>query len=159
MKPRIHLVVVREDGRYSEIESCDPVTSEMLDAAEDLLETLTTGKRPPLKGLYDVCARAFNTSRDDAKERILAAMYGMSETKIQAKAESRGSVIARLITTRRERNDAYAEVVRWMDAEGFRHDSPKNEEAPGWSRHIRAQVAYGYAIRNLEAWLDAEIGE
>ena len=159
MKTRIHLLVEREDGHHWEIESDDPVTPAMLDAAEDLAETLTTGERPPPKGLYDVCAKAFNTSRDDAKERIVAAAYGMSATKIEAKAESRGSVFARLITTRRESNEAHSEVVSWMDEEGARRGtSPKNEEAPAWSRYTRAQIAYGYAIRNLEAWLDAEIG-
>ena len=159
MKIRIHLVVERDDGRRSEIESGASVTPEMLDAAEDLLETLTTGERPPLKGLYDLCAKAFSTSRDDAKERIVAAAYGMSETKIEAKSESRGSVLARLITTRRESNEAHSEVVSWMDEEGARRGtSPKNEEAPAWGRYTRAQIAYGYAIRNLEAWLDAEIG-
>ena len=159
MKTRIHLVVEREDGTSSNIESDKPVTPEMLDAAEDLRITLTTGTRPPSKGLYDVCATAFNTSRDDAKERIVAASYGMSSMKIEARAQSRGSVIAGLVTARRERRDAYAEVVSWMDEEGARRGtSPKNEEAPAWDRYTRAQIAYGYAIRHLEAWLDAEIG-
>lgn len=159
MKPRIYLVVEREDGRCSEIENGASITPAMMNAAEDLLETLTTGERPPLKGLYDLCAKAFNTSRDDAKERIVAAMYGMSETKIQTQAESRGQVIARLVTARREQRDAHAEVVSWMDAARFRSGtSPKNEEAPAWGRYTRAQIVYGYAIRNLEAWLDAEIG-
>jgi hypothetical protein len=160
MKSRIYLVIARPDGRESvaEIEG-DPITEPMRDAAEDLLETLTTGERPPLKGLYDLCAQAFNTSRDDAKERIAAAAYGMSETKIQAKSEGRGAVLARLLTTRRERSAAHAEVVSWMDDEGARRGtSPRNEEAPGWGRFTRAEIAYGYAIRNLEAWLDAEIG-
>ena len=157
MKPRIHLTVQREDGRISEIESGDPVTPQMLDAAEDLLETLTTGERPPPKGLYDVCAKAFNTSRDDAKERIVAAAYGMSETRIEAKAEKRDTVLARLIAARRERNAAHHAVVGWMDDEGFRRGtSPRNEEAPGWDRFTRAEIAYGYAIRNLEAWLDGQ---
>ena len=77
VKPRIRLVVERADGRRSEIETGDQVTQDMLDVAEDLLHTLTTGDRPPLKGLYELCAKAFGTTRDDAKERILAAAYGM----------------------------------------------------------------------------------
>ena len=158
MKPRIRLVVEREDGRCSEIESGASCTPEMLDAAEDLLETLTTGERPPLKGLYDLCATAFSTSRDDAKERIVAAAYGMSATRIQAKADTRDTALARLIAARRERNAAHHAVVGWMDDEGFRRGtSPKNEEAPGWDRFTRAETAYGDAIRNLEAWLDGKV--
>jgi len=78
LKPRIHLILERPDGRYSNIEiEGDPVTDDMLDVAEDLLTTLTTGDRPPLKGMYELCATAFGTTRDDAKERLLAAMFGM----------------------------------------------------------------------------------
>lgn len=77
MKPRIHLVVERADGRCSNIEiGGDPVTSDMLDAAEDLLHALTTGDRPPPKGLYEACALAFGTTREDAKKRLIGAIYG-----------------------------------------------------------------------------------
>lgn len=77
MKQRIYLVVERADGRQSTAEiHGDPVTEPMLEAAEDLLETLTTGERPPIKGLYDLCATAFGTTRENAKKRLLAAMYG-----------------------------------------------------------------------------------
>lgn len=80
MKPRIHLVVERPDGRRSDANIVgDPVTPAMLDAAEDLIHTLTTGERPPLKGLYDLCAIAFGTTREDAKERLLGASYGMDK--------------------------------------------------------------------------------
>lgn len=60
MKPRIYLVVERSDGRKStaEIEG-DPITGPMIEAAEDLLHTLTTGERPVMQNLYDVCAKAF----------------------------------------------------------------------------------------------------
>jgi hypothetical protein len=78
MKPSIYLVVERPDGRRSEAEiEGDPVTRDMLDAAEDLLSTLTTGDRPAIKGLYELCAKAFGTTHEDAKERLLAAAYGM----------------------------------------------------------------------------------
>ena len=77
MKPRIRLVVERTDGRRSSIEiDGDSITSAMLDAAEDLIDTLTTGERPPPKGLYDLCATAFGTTREDAKKRVLGALYG-----------------------------------------------------------------------------------
>lgn len=85
MKPRIHLVVERADGRRSEITSGEQVTDDMLAVAEDLLHTLTTGDRPPLKGLYELCAKAFGTTRDDAKERLMAAMYGMDKTAFDGK--------------------------------------------------------------------------
>lgn len=87
MKPlthRIHLLFDHPDGRQSktEVEGA-MVTSDMLDSAEDLLHTLTTGERPLLKNLYDVVARAFGTTREDAKERVTAAAYGMSSPKIE----------------------------------------------------------------------------
>lgn len=90
-RPQIHLVIERADGRRSEAEiSGTPVTSDMLDAAEDLLHTLTTGERPVIKNLYDLAARAFGTTREDAKERITAAAYGMTSPKI----EQRGRITA-----------------------------------------------------------------
>ena len=77
MKPHIHLVVKRPDGRCSDVKiSGDPVTPAMLDAAEDLLHTLSTGDRRLPKDFYDMMARAFDTTRDDAKKRIVGAMYG-----------------------------------------------------------------------------------
>jgi hypothetical protein len=84
MKPKIHLVLSRPDGHRSEIEiTGDPVTATMLDAAEALFETLTTGEPAPLpKGFYDLVAQAFNTKRDDAKRRLLGAMYGKRGKKI-----------------------------------------------------------------------------
>jgi hypothetical protein len=80
VKPRIHLVVDRPNGHHSDIKiDGDPVTTEMLDAAEDLLHTLMTGERPPPKGLYDLCATAFGTTREDAKKRLIGAIYGKRE--------------------------------------------------------------------------------
>jgi hypothetical protein len=77
MKPRIYLVVRRPDGRLSDIKiDGDLVTPDMLDSAEDLVHTITIGERPVLEGLYDLCALAFSTTREDAKERMLAAIYG-----------------------------------------------------------------------------------
>ena len=48
----------------------------MLESAEDLLQTLTTGERPPPKGMYELCAAAFGVARDEAKQRLMAAAYG-----------------------------------------------------------------------------------
>lgn len=82
MKPRIHLIVERTDGRGSNMEieiSGESVTADMLDVADDLLHTLTTGERPVLKGFYELCANAFGTTRDDAKKRLLGALYGRKE--------------------------------------------------------------------------------
>jgi len=77
MKTHIHLIVERPDGHRSVAEIiATPVTSAMLEAAEDLLHTLTTGERPPPKGLYELCALAFGTTRQDAKKRLLGAAYG-----------------------------------------------------------------------------------
>ena len=88
MRPRIRLVLERPDGHCSEAEiEGAPVTSAMLDSAEDLLHTLTTGERPILKNLYDLVARAFGTSREDAKERITAAAHGMSRGAFDALKE------------------------------------------------------------------------
>jgi hypothetical protein len=157
MKPLIYLVVERPDGHRSEAEiEGDPVTANMLASAEDLLHTLTTGERPVLENLYETCATAFGTTRDDAKERLIAAMHGMQAPKIEARSNTRRQIFARLASTRRERNEAHAEVTSWMEAEGRRGKHHQNSEAPGWERFTRAEIAYGYAIRALEAWLDGE---
>lgn len=51
----------------------------MLDTAEDLPHALTTGDRAPPKGLYELCALAFGTTHEDAKERLLGTVYGKRE--------------------------------------------------------------------------------
>jgi hypothetical protein len=85
MKPRIRLLIERPDGRRSEAEiEGAPITSDMLDSAEDLLHTLTTGERPIIKNLYEVVAQAFGTTREDAKERIIAATYGAKKLDVGA---------------------------------------------------------------------------
>jgi len=78
-RARIHLSLRRPDGSRSEITETFNVLPAMLESAEDLLHTLTTGERPPPKGLYELCAKAFGTTREDAKERMVAAAYGMGE--------------------------------------------------------------------------------
>ena len=77
-RARIHLSLQQPDGRRSEITETFNVTPAMLESAEDLLHTLTTGERPPPKGFYELCATAFGTTRDDAKECLLRAMYSKS---------------------------------------------------------------------------------
>lgn len=82
MKPHIRLLLQRPGGHRSEAEiEGAPVTIDMIDSAEDLLHTLTTGERPVIKNLYDLVARAFGTTREDAKERITAAAHGMTKEK------------------------------------------------------------------------------
>lgn len=82
--PLIRLRVERPDGRSSETETAgEAVTSAMIDAAEDLRHTLTTGDRPVIKNLYDLVAQAFSTTHADAKERLTAATYGMSSQRIE----------------------------------------------------------------------------
>ena len=77
MKPRIYLAVQRASGHCSEVDTGDrDVSPEMLDSAEDLLHTVATGERSLPAGLYDLCASAFGTDREDAKKRLLGAMYG-----------------------------------------------------------------------------------
>lgn len=85
MNPRICLVIERVDGRQSEAQiEGSKITSDMLDAAEDLLHTLTTGERPVVQNLYDLVARAFGTTREKAKKRIIAAAYGMPAQMIES---------------------------------------------------------------------------
>jgi hypothetical protein len=68
--------MIRPNGHGSEIEiEGGDVTTIMLEVAEELLTTLTTGERPPLTGLYDLCARAFGTTREDAKQKLTLAVY------------------------------------------------------------------------------------
>lgn len=81
VRPQISLVLVRPDSCP---DSPTPniqiggnrVTPVMLGAAEDLLHTLTTGERRLPSDLYEVIARAFSVTRDDAKGRVLLALYG-----------------------------------------------------------------------------------
>jgi hypothetical protein len=75
--PYIKIVFARENGHRSEgTITGEKVTPAMLEAAEDLITTLDTGERPPLKGLYDTLALAFGTTREDAKKRFTGACYG-----------------------------------------------------------------------------------
>ena len=88
MRPEIRLSMKRPDGHpdgHSTISADimvvgDEVTPAILDAAEDLRHTIETGEHALPKDLYDTCARAFGTSRDDAKKRLLAAIYGKAST-------------------------------------------------------------------------------
>jgi hypothetical protein len=81
--PRISLVVQRPDGSRSvHVVRGDAVRPPILEAAEDLVQTITTGERPPPKGLYELCARAFGTTRDDAKLRIVGAIYGLQSARV-----------------------------------------------------------------------------
>ena len=75
-RARIHLSLQQPDGRRSEITSTYNVTPAMLESAEDLLQTLTTGERPPPKGIYELCSTAFDVPREEAKLRLIAAAYG-----------------------------------------------------------------------------------
>jgi hypothetical protein len=75
--PRIFLVVERPNRHLSiGVVEGARITASMREAAEDLLHTIATDERLLPKDLYDLIARAFCTTRDDAKERILAACYG-----------------------------------------------------------------------------------
>lgn len=77
LKPQIRLALVHPDSLTASIQiDGSRVTPTMLEAAEDLLHTLTTGERQLPKDLYGDVARAFGTSRNDAKERVLLASYG-----------------------------------------------------------------------------------
>jgi hypothetical protein len=84
----VHLSLQRPDGSRSEITAAlNGVTQDMLEAAEDLLQTLTTGERPPPKGLYELCATAFGLPRDEVKRRLTAAAYGMGKDVFDARKE------------------------------------------------------------------------
>ncbi len=79
MTPKIHLALIRSNAHASVLRVDTGITPEMLDVAEELVHVLTTGERLPPKvfeGLYDLCATAFGTSRDEAKRRLMLAMYG-----------------------------------------------------------------------------------
>lgn len=81
VRPQIHLILVRPDSPpdnppASALMGGTRVTPVMLEAAEDLLHTLSTGERRLPRDLYEVVARAFTTTREDAKARILLAIYG-----------------------------------------------------------------------------------
>jgi hypothetical protein len=77
----IRLVLERPNGHCSESSATGiTVTGVMIEVAEELLETMSTGERPPLKGLYEWVALAFGTTREDAKLRLCGAAYGKADT-------------------------------------------------------------------------------
>jgi len=81
VRPQISLVLVRPDNAPDRAPSSIQIggnraTAAMLDAAEDLFHTLTTGERTLPRDLYEVVARAFGVTRDDAKKQLLRAAYG-----------------------------------------------------------------------------------
>ena len=86
-RARIQLSLQQPDGRRSEITSTYNVTPVMLQAAEDLLETLTTGERPLARGLYDLCSIAFGMPRDEIKNRLTAAAYGTGKDAFDARKQ------------------------------------------------------------------------
>lgn len=88
LRPRISLILDRPDSPPYNIEIGGlRVTPPMLDAAEDLLHTLMTGEREPPRGLYELCATAFGTTREDAKKRILAAMFSKKSAPVSLPPE------------------------------------------------------------------------
>ena len=73
----IKLIVSRPDGHRSTATIAgDNVTPPMIDAADDLLATVTTGERSLPKDLYDAMGTAFGVSRAKAKLQFLRALYG-----------------------------------------------------------------------------------
>lgn len=46
MKPKITMTVRRADGRTTKLSTSSPPTDEMMQMAEDLVEFLSTGKKP-----------------------------------------------------------------------------------------------------------------
>ena len=77
-QPRIFLSIRRADGSGLEVEGI-VVTPIMMEAAEALHDTLLTGERVLPKDLYDVIAIAFATTREDAKARLLRALYSKKD--------------------------------------------------------------------------------
>jgi hypothetical protein len=150
MTARIHLSLTRPNGHRSTIEvSGEAVTPAMLDAAEDLITTLTSGERALPKELYDVCARAFGTTREDAKGRICAAMYGAKKPAVPtAEAASAADSLS---------NEQY---YRGYDrgvatAVGWHHQHQRGSDAadPGWT--WRAHFDELHANVCAKQWLRA----
>ena len=80
VKARIQLIVRHPDGHCSNVEIIGAsVTPTMLEAAEDLIHTLSSDERTLPNGLYDVIAIAFATTREDAKARLLRALYSKKD--------------------------------------------------------------------------------
>jgi len=84
-RARIHLSLQQPDGGRSDITETFNVTPEMLEVAEDLLHILTTRERRPPKGFYELCAKAFDMTREEVKERVLAAAYGTDKKAFDAR--------------------------------------------------------------------------
>ena len=96
----INLLMRRPDGSRAEVSIAeDQVTPDLLIQAELLLRTLQ-GKPAPgdasAKDLYAACAQAFGTTYEDAKERLLFALYG-GKSPIAAQASDDPEMIAQWI--------------------------------------------------------------
>jgi len=81
IRPQISLLLVHPDNHPDSLPTLikivgNRVTPAMLEAAKDLLHTLTTGERTLPSDLYEVIARAFGVTLSAAKGRILLAIYG-----------------------------------------------------------------------------------
>jgi len=77
VRPQISLTLVRPDGPGASAHiGGSRVTPVQLEAAEELLFTMKTGERQLPKDLYEMVARAFSTTRSDAKARLQLAIYG-----------------------------------------------------------------------------------
>jgi hypothetical protein len=63
-------------------------TGRSVAVAKDVYEECKRVFRTNLpRDLYDACGRAFGTTRDDAKERLLAAMYGTNKKKLDGRKD------------------------------------------------------------------------
>lgn len=87
-QPYIKLIVTRPDGSRStaRIAGRDNVTAPMIDAAGDLIATMTTGERSLPSGLYDAMAIAFDVPRAEAKRRLHRALYGGKRKPLKGKS-------------------------------------------------------------------------
>lgn len=76
-RPYIKLIVSRPDGSRSTARIAgDNVTTPMIDAANDLIATITTGERSLPKDPYGARAAALAVSRAKAKVQSLRARHG-----------------------------------------------------------------------------------
>lgn len=85
----IHIALTRPDGSTTTETCAGEIAPVKIEAAEDLLETLSTGERPVPRGLYVLVAQAFGVDREEAKRRLLAASYGATGETLERLAKGK----------------------------------------------------------------------
>jgi hypothetical protein len=110
-------------------------------------ERQPTSHANPPNDIYAACARAFNTTRDDAKKRLITAMYGGTPSEVRIRSED-----SSLAGSLRREDDAKERHVAAMYGEAPSEERPCSEESSPAESLRRFQAAVDL-LRGLDAQL------